>query len=111
MTTEEFKDWYNDLPLLIYGEISDKQVCSAFKQILTWKSEGRFISGQGSGKENDIPDSEHNFTTTEYWLYLGLLSECIDYGSSPRGAWLTNKGKEILDFLNNNKNIEEIIEN
>ena len=99
MTEEQFNNWYGELPLLTYGEITDEQVCSAFEQILTWKSEGIFISGPGSGAEYDIPESEHNFTVTEYWLYLGLLSECIDYGSSPRGAWLTDFGKDVLEYL------------
>ena len=99
MTEEQFNNWYGELPLLTYGEITDEQVYSAFEQILTWKSEGRFISGPGSNPEYDIPESEHNFTITEYWLYLGLLSECIDYGSSPRGAWLTDFGKDVLEYL------------
>ena len=105
MTTEEFKLWYEELPLLTYGEISDEEVLSAFHQILTWKSEGRFISGPGCNPDYDIPESEHNFTVTEYWLYLGLLSRCIEYGSSPRGAWLTDFGKEFLEFLDSGKHL------
>lgn len=101
MTSEQFRLWYAELPILAYGEIGDDQVQSAFKEILNWKNDGVFISGIGTGVYG-IPESEHNYTLTEYWLYLGLLSDCIEYGSSPRGAWLTDKGKEILEFMNNN---------
>lgn len=96
MTLEQFTHWYDELPILTYGEITDEQVQSAFKQILTWKQEGIFISGDA---DSSIPESEHKFTLTEYWLYLGLLSDCIEYGSSPRGAWLTPFGNEVLEFL------------
>lgn len=90
MTYERFKSWYEDLPLLTYGELNDKEVLSSFHLILTWKSKGVFIS-------DNIPDNA--FTVTEYWLFLSLLNDCIDYGSSPRGAWLTDFGKELLEFL------------
>lgn len=98
MTTEQFTNWYEELPILAYGEITDEQIHSAFKQILTWKQDGIFISDGGA---YPIPESEHNFTVTEYWLYLGLLSRCIEYGSSPRGAWLTDFGIEVLEYLSN----------
>ena len=101
MTPKQFKLWYEELPILAYGEIDDEQVLSAFKEILNWKNDGIFISEAGT-KQCSIPKSDHNYTTTEYWLYLGLLSDCIEYGSSPRGAWLTDKGRDILEFMNNN---------
>lgn len=103
MTEEHFNNWYQELPLLTYGEITDEQVLSAFEEILTWKEQQKFISGPGSGPEFDIPESEHNYTVTEYWLYLGLLGDCIEYGSSPRGAWLTDFGVSVLEYLRNNK--------
>ena len=101
MTPEQFRIWYEELGILTYGEIGDDQVLSAFKEILTWKSEGRFISGIGTD-EYSIPESEHNYTTTEYWLYLSFLRGCIEYGSSPRGGWLTDLGKRVLTFLQEN---------
>ena len=68
MTEEQFNNWYGELPLLTYGEITDEQVYSAFEQILTWKSEGRFISGP--------------IGTKEYWsqqlpaTYIGQYATC-----------------------------------
>ena len=90
MTYERFKSWYEDLPLLTYGELTDEYVLDSFQLILLWKSQGVFIS-------EDIPDN--TFTVTEYWLFLSVLNDCIEYGSSPRGAWLTDFGKELLKFL------------
>lgn len=100
MNTIQFNNWYDELPILAYGEITDEQIRSAFKQILTWKRDGVFIS-EADDKQYPIPESEHNFTTAEYWLLLGLLYPCIEYGSSPRGAWLTTFGTEVLEFLTN----------
>lgn len=100
MTISEFKDWYYDLPLLTYGELSDSDVLSAFYEILTWKHNGVYIS-------EDIPDDL--FTTTEYWLYLGLLRDCIDYGTSPRTAWLTDFGKDVLHILSTTPALADII--
>lgn len=91
LTTEQFEEWYNSLPILHYGELCDDELLDNFKQILTWKNEHVFIS-------DNVPDDK--FTTMEYWLMLGLLSDCIDYGTSPRGAWLTDFGIKLLAFLN-----------
>lgn len=96
MTEEQFTDWYDTLNLLIYGELDDLPVLEAFRIILQWKADSVFIS-------DNIP--EEIFTVTEYWLFLSLLSDCIDYGTSPRGAWLTDFGKELLDFLNAGKHL------
>lgn len=90
MTEEEFQNWFDSLPILTYGEITERSVQKAFLDILIWKQQGIFISDK-------IPDN--TYTVTEYWLYLGLLNDCIEYGSSPRGAWLTDFGLSILIYL------------
>ena len=94
MTEEEFDEWYNNLSILTYGEISDEELKDHIITILTWREQGIFIS-------DNIP--ENKFTVLEYWLLLGLLIDCIDYGTSPRGAWLTDFGKNILEYLRNTK--------
>lgn len=91
---EELRDWYSQLPILPYGEISDEELLDYFKTILTWKKDSFFIS-------EEIPD--RRFTVLEYWLLLGLLNDCIEYGTSPRGAWLTEFGEDVLYYLNNYK--------
>ena len=83
-------NWYKELPILAYGELSDEFLIDAFQTILQWKADDHFIS-------DTIPDNL--YTATEYWLLLGLLSKYIDYGSSPRGGWLTEEGEEVLNIL------------
>lgn len=96
MTEEQFTDWYYSLHLLTYGELDDIEVLTAFTIILQWKADSIFIS-------DNIPCNI--FTVTEYWLFLSLLDKCIEYGTSPRGAWLTDFGKELLDFLRSGKHL------
>jgi len=93
ITIEDFcESYYLELGLLTYGELSDEDVLNAFKDILTWKKKGIFISEY-------TPNNK--YTITEYWLYLSLLDRCIEYGTSPRGAWLTRFGEDVLKLLNN----------
>ena len=100
MTLDQFRNWYEELPVLCYGEVTDKEMLLYIKTVLTWKSQGIFISDK-------IPESECDFTVLEYWLILGLINnDCLDYGSSPRGAWLTSFGNELLNFLNEDKHLE-----
>ena len=88
MTLDQFRNWYEELPVLCYGEVTDEQML-----LLSDK----------------IPESECDFTVLEYWLILGLINnDCLDYGSSPRGAWLTSFGNELLNFLNEDKHLEYI---
>ena len=98
MNTLEFKSWYGGLPILAYGELDDEEVLASFQQILTWKNNHVFIS---SAEDTQYPIPDKLFTTWEYWLFLALLTECIEYGSSPRGAWLTDHGKQVLAVLTN----------
>lgn len=101
LTMEQFRDWYLELPIFTYGELTEQELLDNFQQILTWKNDRVFIS-------DEIPDSK--FTVLEYWLMLGLLEDCIEYGTSPRGAWLTDFGEELLEFLNSGKHLKYIEE-
>jgi len=98
MNEERFNDWFNELPILTYGELDRDNLLNHMEDILTWKEQGLFIS-------DEIPETingQENLSVMEYWLILGLLNNCIDYGSSPRGAWLTDLGKEVLEYLRTN---------
>ena len=97
MTLKQFGNWYEELPVLCYGELDDHELFDYFQTILQWKADQLFIS-------DTIPNDQ--FTVLEYWLLLGLLSDCIDYGSSPRGGWLTDFGKELLQFIKDGKHLE-----
>jgi len=98
MNEEEFNDWFNELPILAYGELDEDNLKNHMEDILTWREQGLFISEK-------IPETisgQENLSVMEYWLILGLLDNCIDYGSSPRGAWLTDLGKKVLEYLRTN---------
>lgn len=97
MTDERFNNWYDELPILAYGELSDEDLQLSMKIILEWKEQKLFISD----KIPRTSELEEQFTVMEYWLILGLLDRCIEYGSSPRGAWLTDFGKDVLSYLRN----------
>ena len=87
---KEFMNWFNELTLLTYGEITDIDVLEDIYHILLWKEQRITIS-------ENIPDKR--ITVKEYWLYLSMLYDCIEYGSSPRTAWLTPLGETILTKL------------
>ncbi len=91
---EEFVQWFYTLNILTYGEIDNEETLDDIQTILQWKHDGVFIS-------DNIPNNK--FTVKEHWLLLSILEECIEYGTSPRGAWLTDLGKSVLNTIKNNK--------
>ena len=99
MQEEEFNNWYDNLPILAYWELDDEILQKYMIEILNWKKNEIFIS-------TEIPNSSYEnlkkLTTIEYWLILVLLSDCIDYGSSPRGGGLTDFGRKVLKYLEEN---------
>jgi hypothetical protein len=46
---------------------------------------------------------EHKLTPTVAWLLINTLASdsvgCLQYGTSPRGAWLTKRGKALKAFI------------
>lgn len=90
MEIDNIRSWYIELPIFTYGEITDEELVEDFKTILQWKKDELFISDK-------IP--EDRYTMKEYWLLLGLLERCIEYGSSPRGGWLTEFGEFVLENI------------
>ncbi len=91
---ETFIQWYYEKELLTYGELDSIETLDDIQTILEWKRDQVFIA-------DNIPLNK--FTVKEYWLYLSILNDCIEYGTSPRGAWLTDKGTKILNILIENK--------
>lgn len=79
--------------LVFYGELDDI-LPTAMAIVLKMKDLKIFTDG------SDIPP-EIGMTQLEYWLVLSLLLEldCIEYGTSPRGAWLTDTGEVLLTNL------------
>lgn len=90
------------------------------KHFTDWESEV-FGFGYGTGEDYTIPalrkffevvgpdgywyeDLERELTPTVAWLLINILcrggnTNIIEYGTSPRGGWLTENGKLIQEFL------------
>jgi len=97
LDVDDFCEWYSSLNILAYGEIEIEDMIKDFKMILEWKRDGVMIS-ENTGR----------FTVKEYWLILSILGECIEYGTSPRSAWLNEFGYAVIDCVE--KHEKEIIE-
>ena len=87
----------NSTNLVFYGELEDL-LPEAMAKVLTMKHLKIFTDG------SDIP-VEIGITQLEYWFIMSLLIQldCIEYGTSPRGAWLTDTGEALL------KNLQELL--
>ena len=72
----------------------------------------RFISsipGRGEGTY-DFQVLEEELTPSVCWFLINALcaADIIEYGTSPRFGWLTNKGERLRDFVNS-KILEELV--
>ena len=76
--------------LLFYGELYD------YLDTFLTRVFSHELSDYGFGK---VPMT-HDFATA-YWLFVSWAVEAdlIEYGSSPRGAWLTEKGKRFKRII------------
>lgn len=83
-----------------------------------WESDA-FGFGYGSGEKHTIPalkkflentpekwcynyvKLEQELTPTVAWLMINILCQkyILEYGTSPRGAWLTKKGIRLRHFI------------
>lgn len=57
----------------------------------------------------DYNDLEDELGSTIAWLLINILcnNDILEYGSSPRHAWLTESGKELKTYLTN-RNFDDI---
>ncbi len=55
----------------------------------------------GENESYDYRDLEKHLTPTVAWLMINLLcgNNIIEYGTSPRFAWLDDEGKELKKFV------------
>ena len=84
---EQLEQWFPDNSLYDYGELSGILPQYVYA-VLKLKQQQVFTDGSNL----------ENITMLEYWFVLSLLCQYdyVEYGSSPRGAWLTDKGTELL---------------
>ena len=77
--------------LLFYGEL-EELLFEKLKKVLSTRATRLFLDGTPI----------EGITELEYWLILSVLAEYnfIEYGTSPRGSWLTPKGIKLLEEIN-----------
>lgn len=85
---ETFKEMIQDTDALFYGEL----------EFLLDKYLPKFFSVEVSdvGFNKDHPMNNLEFWFTVSWL---VRMDCLEYGTSPRGAWLTEKGEEFKKYV------------
>lgn len=90
---EVFKDWFNDTYGYGYGT-GEKPILTAIMIFL----------GNCSSNENHIysyDEIEKVIGKAATWMLISVFckQDLVDYGTSPRFAWLTEKGKWLLNYL------------
>jgi hypothetical protein len=50
-------------------------------------------------------NDKHPMNTLEFWFVVSWLvrMDFLEYGTSPKGAWLTESGKEFKEYVLSNK--------
>jgi hypothetical protein len=100
MEEKELAEMVSNSRLLFYGEM-DSFLGDYLKDFFS-----REIRDVGFSDDNSI----NNVT---WWFCISWLVsiDCIEYGTSPRGGWLTEKGEALKKYVLENENpIEKLIE-
>lgn len=87
-----FRDWESSTFGFGYGT-GEEFTLAALKTFLA-NCEGEF-------KSYDYRVLERELTPTVAWLMINILcgTDILDYGTSPRGAWLTPEGANLKSFV------------
>lgn len=91
LTEKEFIDWESHVFGFGYGT-GEEHTLKALKDFF------RCIPMSGT---YDYSILENKLGSQVAWLLINILCHCdvIEYGSSPRFGWLTEKGKLLQDFF------------
>lgn len=97
---ENFRDWEADLFGFGYGSGEEHTVPAVKRFLELCPDEGAY----------DYRDLERELTPTVAWLLINSLAHAniLEYGTSPRHAWLTPQGK-ALQALVTGKSAEDLI--
>jgi hypothetical protein len=101
MTEKEFKEWESEAFGYGYGT-GETPILIILKTFLDSLKDKRLYDHQ---------DLEKIFGAGITWLLINALvkSDIIEYGTSPRFGWLTEKGEGLRDFMEG-KSIEQLYE-
>lgn len=85
---EKFREKIEDTDMLCYGDIEPHLDAYLPKFFAVEVKEVGF---------ND----EHSMNTLEFWFVVSWLvkMDFLEYGTSPRGAWLTREGQEFKNYV------------
>lgn len=93
---EHFRDWHDSVFGYGYGT-GEPYTISATKKFLELCNEG------GLGHSYDYTKLEAALTAPVAWLMINIFCkpdiDIIEYGTSPRFAWLTKKGERLKEFI------------
>ena len=103
---DSFRDWESYAFGFGYGS-GEEHVIPALKHFLLLCNEGT------PGNSYDYKKLEEALTPTVAWLLINILAnhkiDMIEYGTSPRYAWLTEKGVRLKEFMRSHTE-EQLIE-
>ena len=96
LTDKSFIDWEVEYFGFGYGTGEE----------FTLKALKKFFSKFGNGY--DHRDVEKAFGELSAWLLINILcgADIIEYGTSPRFGWFTEKGELLRDYIKSKKNDE-----
>lgn len=99
MKEEKWKELLENTDCLFYGEL-EYHLDSYIKKFFS-------VDVKDVGFEES-----HSLNTVEFWLVVSMLvkMDMLEYGTSPRGAWLTEDGKEFKKYcLSENQPFTKLI--
>lgn len=85
---KEFREMIFDTDALFYGELEHYM--------------DEYLPKFFSVNVNDVGfDHEHSMNNFQFWMTVSWLvrMDCLEYGTSPRGAWLTEKGEKFKKYV------------
>lgn len=102
--TEYFRDWEGDAFGYGYGT-GEPHILPLLKKFLELCNRGSY------NHQYDYEILERELTPAVAWLLINILchKDMLEYGTSPRFAWLTQKGKRLKEFVSQKSN-EELID-
>lgn len=99
LTNKHFIDWESDVFGFGYGS-GERHVMTVLK---------RFFYSLIDGRGYYYKDMYDVLGAQQFWLLINALghADIIEYGTSPRAGWLTEKGEYLRDFIEE-KSVEQL---
>lgn len=96
---EQFIDWEGEVFGFGYGTGEEH----------TLKVLRSFMDSLENGRSYDHENLEKKLGATVAWLMINILckADILEYGTSPRYGWLTEKGEKLKNFIGN-KSVDDL---